>query len=41
MLVVPRIENDVSYVSRINHECYFVGQRSTGVVFCSTEVVLE
>ena len=26
---------------RFNHECYFVGQSSTGVVLCSTEVVLE
>ena len=25
-LVAPRIVNDVSYVSRINHECYFVLQ---------------
>ena len=40
-LVVPRIVNDVSYVRRINHECYFVGKGSTGVVFCSTEVILE
>ena len=36
-LVVSRIVNDVSYVSRINHECYFVGQTSTGVVFCNTD----
>ena len=40
-LVVSRIVNDVSYVRRINHECYFVGQSSIGVVFCSTEVILE
>ena len=26
---------------RINYECYFVGKSSTGVVFCSTEVILE
>ena len=29
--VVPRIVNDISYVTRINHES------STGVVLCSTE----
>ena len=46
--VAPRIVNDVSYatdinhvnngsyVSRINHECCFVVQSSTGVVRCST-----
>ena len=36
--------NDGSYVSRINHECYFVVQSSTGVLRCSTvyyRVVLE
>ena len=50
--VAPRIVNDVSYatdinhvndgsyVSRINHECCFVVQSSTGVVRCSTGVVL-
>ena len=37
-LVAPRIVNDVSYVSRINHECYFVVQSSTGLVLCSTEL---
>ena len=30
--VAPRIVNDVSYVTRINHECCFVVQSSTGVV---------
>ena len=53
--VAPRIVNDVSYatdnhvndgsyVSRINHECCFVVQSSTGVVRCSTvyyRIVLE
>ena len=34
--VAPRIVNDVSFVSRINAECYFVVQSSTGVVHCST-----
>ena len=36
--------NDGSYVSRINHECCFVVQSSTGVLRCSTvyyRVVLE
>ena len=48
-LVAPRILNDVSYatdinhanngsyVSRINHECCVEVQSSTGVVLCSTE----
>ena len=35
--VAPRIVNDVSYVTGINHECYFVVQSSTAVVLCSTE----
>ena len=35
--VAPRTVNDVSYVTRINHECYFVVQSSTGVVLCSAE----
>ena len=35
--VAPRNVNNGSYVSRINHECCFVVQSSTGVVFCSTE----
>ena len=33
-LLAPRIVNDGSYVTRINHECYFVVQSSTGVVLC-------
>ena len=49
ILVAPRIVNDVSYatdiihvnngsyVPRINHECRFEVQSSTGVVLCSTE----
>ena len=49
--VAPRIVNDVSdttdinyvndgsYVSRINHECCFVVQSSTGVVRCSSSTV--
>ena len=35
--VAPRIVNDVSYVKRINRECYFVIQSSTGLILCSTE----
>ena len=47
-LLAPRIVNDVSYatdinhvndgsyVSRINHECCFVVQSSSGVVRCTT-----
>ena len=35
--VAPRSVNDVSYVTRINRECYFVAQSNTGVVLCSTE----
>ena len=27
MLVAPRIVNDVSYVTDINHECHFSWQR--------------
>ena len=35
--VAPRIVNDVSYVTRINRECFLVIQSSTGVILCSTE----
>ena len=35
--VALRIVNDVSYVTRINRECYFVVQSITGVVLCSTK----
>ena len=37
--VAPRNVNNGSYVSRINHECCFAVQSSTGVVLCSTGVV--
>ena len=30
--VAPHNVSDVSFMSRINHECYFVVQSSTGVV---------
>ena len=33
----PRSVNNGSYVPRINHECYFVVQISSGAVLCSTE----
>ena len=39
-LVAPRIVSSVSCVKRINDECYFVIQSSTGVVLSSTGVVL-
>ena len=38
MPVAPRIVNELSYVSRINHERYFVVQSSTGVVLCRSEL---
>ena len=38
--VAPRNLNDGSYVTRINHEWYFVVQSSTAVRLCSTGVVL-
>ena len=34
--VAPRVVNDVSYATDINHECCFVVQCSTGVARCST-----
>jgi len=39
--VAPHIVNNVSYVTRINHEFYFVVQCSYFVAQSSTGVVLE